>query len=169
MNGIYLFKFREIPVFVSGWYLLLMAYFFLIGNQSMADGFIFAGVATVSLLVHEFGHGLMAKRFHLEPRILLHGWGGLCAHRPARRDRDDILIVGAGPSAGLLLGLVALGVRMAIEYQLPGWLAQRPYLETTLFYFIAGQLFLEHPQPHSYVAIGWGAALSALHQAEALA
>lgn len=128
MNGFYLFKLRGIPVFVSFWYLLLMAFFSMGIGRDLGGAYagIFIGVVTLSLLVHEFGHGLVARRYGLRPSILLHGWGGLCAHQPAQRDRHDALIIAMGPGAGLLLGLVTWGVSLALD---PAWLAARPMLE----------------------------------------
>jgi hypothetical protein len=46
----------------------------------------------------------MARRFRLNPEVVLHGIGGLCYHERAASDRDDALVVAAGPAASLLLG-----------------------------------------------------------------
>ncbi len=102
MGGLYLFSLAGIPVSVSGWYFALIGYYAY--SSGAARGLLFGLCVTFSLLVHEFGHGLVAKIFRLNPAILLHGLGGLCGHDRASRDRDDALIVAAGPIAGLILG-----------------------------------------------------------------
>lgn len=102
MNGIRVFSFAKIPVYISPFYLLLL-FFFGMQFKNPAEGVVFALIVTISLLVHEFGHALAAKSFRLDPQILLHGIGGLTQHRSATRDRDDAIIVAAGPAAGLSL------------------------------------------------------------------
>lgn len=123
MNGFYLFKLRGIPVFISFWYVLLMGMFAL--RLGGTYGMVFAGVVTLSLLVHEFGHGFAARRYDLQPSILLHGWGGLCAHQPAERDRHDVFIIAMGPAAGLLLGALVFAGSLLLD---PTWLSARPLL-----------------------------------------
>jgi membrane-associated protease RseP (regulator of RpoE activity) len=70
----------------------------------------------LSILVHEFGHGLMARLFGFQPYIALYWMGGLCASEGERQtpgQRAAVLI--AGPGAGFLLagasilGWLALG------------------------------------------------------------
>ena len=84
MNAFYLFSIRNIPVYVQPWYLLLLAFFGM--RSDITSGLIFAACVTVSLLVHEFGHALVAARYRLNPTVILHGWGGLCAHERAEKD-----------------------------------------------------------------------------------
>jgi membrane-associated protease RseP (regulator of RpoE activity) len=58
----------------------------------------------VSILVHEYGHGLMARLFRCSPAIVLYGMGGLCyseAERQTPWQRLAVLI--SGPGAGFLL------------------------------------------------------------------
>ncbi|MCB9681226.1 MAG: site-2 protease family protein [Alphaproteobacteria bacterium] len=105
-QAIFLFEAGSIPVFVSPWYLVLIGWWTYHGG--LVEGLLFVVAATVSLLVHEFGHGLVARHYRLNPRILLHAWGGLCAHEIPTRDDQAIRITAAGPAAGLLLGGVAL-------------------------------------------------------------
>ena len=107
MNGaIHIFTLGGIPVAVSGWYLLLLL-FLSSGIGGVAESLVMAFAVTLSLLVHEFGHALVARRFGLEPRILLHGMGGLTFHAPARAPKREALILVAGPAAGLALGAAA--------------------------------------------------------------
>lgn len=103
MGGFHLFTLASVPVWISPWYLFLLYMFLRRTHDPVAT----AAIVTTGLLVHEFGHALMARRFKLPAEILLHGFGGLTSHPPAKRDRDDALIVAAGPLAGLLLALGA--------------------------------------------------------------
>jgi stage IV sporulation protein FB len=121
MSGFRLFSFGDIPVFVSPFYLLLL-FFFGYRQADPTIGILFGVTVTLSLLVHELGHALVARRFKLQPQILLHGFGGLTSHQPAERDRDDALIVAAGPLSGLALGALALA---ASEF-VPQWMGAGP-------------------------------------------
>lgn len=127
MNAIYLFSIRNIPVYVQPWYFLLLAFFGM--RQSLTSGLIFAACVTVSLLVHEFGHALVAARYRLNPTVILHGWGGLCAHERAEKDTHDAFIIAAGPGAGFAFGLLNLGIVLAIP---DDFLLVRPYLTEVL-------------------------------------
>jgi len=112
MSGFRIFSIGDIPVSVSPWYFLLLL-FWLQGGD-LASGIIWSVGVTVSILVHELGHALVARHYRLGPRILLWGLGGLCFHERADRDRHDALIVVAGPAAGLLLGLIVWIVSMVM-------------------------------------------------------
>ena len=107
MNAIHLFTFRGIPVFVSPWYFLLLVMF---GYRDPVQGIIWAIAITVSLLVHEFGHALVARRLRHDPSIMLHGFGGLTSRSRRGRDVDEAAIVAMGPAAGLALGLIVFAV-----------------------------------------------------------
>lgn len=109
MSGFHVFTLANVPVSVSPWHLLFLGYLSWDGGKA---GLIFAVCVTVSILVHEFGHALMAKFFRLSPQVLLTGFGGLTGHERAQSDRDDALIIAAGPAAGLLFGVFALGAQM---------------------------------------------------------
>lgn len=115
MAPIQLFSVAGISVRASLGFLLLLAYFGYIHYGAYGPmGALLTIVAVIAtLLVHEFGHALVARRYRLEPHILLHGWGGLCFHRPARSHNHDLAIVLGGPLlqlavAGLVYGVVEL-------------------------------------------------------------
>jgi Zn-dependent protease len=64
----------------------------------------------VSILVHEFGHGLMARAFGYPARIVLHGMGGLCdSDGRSQTPRQRLFVVLAGPGAGFALFGLVLG------------------------------------------------------------
>ena len=127
-GSIYLFTVFRIPFHVEPWYLLLGLYM-VSRAATVVDGLIWFGAVTLSIGVHELGHGLVARRFALQPSIVLHGWGGMTSHAPARRDRDDALIVAAGPTAGLLFGGLVFAGALGAEAIAPGGIAARPLLE----------------------------------------
>lgn len=105
MSGFHLFTLADIPVRISPWYVFLLGFLMI---RDPARGILFAICITLSLLVHELGHAFVARYFKLRPEILLHGLGGLTGHERARSDRQDALIIAAGPAAGFLLGGVCL-------------------------------------------------------------
>lgn len=126
-SGYHFFTFRGIDVAVSPWYMLLMA-FFAFGGLLRAGGGAAAGElqygimlvvgVTLSLLIHEFGHAFVSKHYGLRPSILLHGFGGLCAHQPADSDGKDALIVFAGPGIELVFGGLCILFDMFVLPQL---------------------------------------------------
>jgi stage IV sporulation protein FB len=57
----------------------------------------------VSILVHEYGHGLVAKAFDASPSIVLWGLGGLCYSQGDRQSKGQRLaVILSGPGAGFL-------------------------------------------------------------------
>ena len=63
----------------------------------------------VSILVHELGHALVARRFGWPPEIVLYYMGGLAIYQPTRGQtpQRSIMISAAGPAAGFALWGVA--------------------------------------------------------------
>jgi tetratricopeptide (TPR) repeat protein len=66
-------------------------------------------LSTLGVLIHEAGHALAFAALGDRPSIVLHGGGGhtVGGHHGARQ---MVVVYAAGPGAGLLLGLVVLGV-----------------------------------------------------------
>lgn len=66
-------------------------------------------IAFVSVLLHELGHAIAFRRFGIEPRISLYGFGGLTGGEGSLTPARHIVVSLAGPLAALcLLGLPAL-------------------------------------------------------------
>lgn len=103
MQGLHVFTLFGVPVFVSVWFVVIVVWWGM-ALGSATSALIWGVTVTFSILVHEFGHAMVARHYRLAPRIVLHGWGGLCAHDGAERDGQDALIMAAGPGAGLALG-----------------------------------------------------------------
>jgi stage IV sporulation protein FB len=84
-------------------------------------------VASVSILVHEFGHAFAYRRYGQRPAIVLWGLGGLTYGEEVLSPRRSILVSLAGPAAGIILmGLPAYLVRNA----------QAPYYSNITLYFV---------------------------------
>jgi stage IV sporulation protein FB len=72
-------------------------------------------VVFISIMIHEFGHGLTAMAFGFRPIIVLHGMGGLCISEGRRTQLQQFLIVLAGPLASIMLFLVALVIGVILN------------------------------------------------------
>ncbi len=137
MSGFHVFTLAKVPVSVSPWHLLFLGY---LSYGTGRAGLIFAVCVAVSILVHEFGHALMAKRFRLNPQILLTGFGGLTGHERAERDRDDALIIAAGPAAGLLFGGAVLALSMFVQLPTPFDMAARNLISINFYWSLVNLL-----------------------------
>lgn len=106
-----------IPVHFTLWYLLILLFWL---QGGLERGLIWGGVITVSILVHELGHGMVARHYRLSPWIEIHGWGGLCHHERAPSAGADAKILIAGPGAGLVLGALSWGLLKLVGGALVG-------------------------------------------------
>jgi stage IV sporulation protein FB len=101
------FRLLDIPVRVHPLFWLVSA---LMGWQpnNIPAVLTWIGCVFVSILVHEYGHGLMAKRFHCSPSIVLYGMGGLCFSEAERSPRQRLAVLFAGPGAGFVLCAIVM-------------------------------------------------------------
>lgn len=103
------FQALGIPVRVHPLFWVIMA---MIGwePENIPVVLVFIGCAFVSILVHEYGHGLTAMRFGSPASIVLWGLGGLCYNDTSRQTpAQRLAVVACGPGAGFLLcGVVML-------------------------------------------------------------
>jgi Zn-dependent protease len=105
-----------IPIRVQPTFLLIVVFLGLAPGRSAAVVIAWVVVVTVSILVHEAGHAVAFRRFGHEAEITLTGFGGLTAGRPRTgqaplSNGQHIIVSLAGPAAGLVLGLIALGIQ----------------------------------------------------------
>ncbi len=102
------FRLLGIPVRVHPLFWLIA--FLLSPDKEPRDAILWIGCVFLSILVHEYGHGLMAKGFGYRPMIALYGMGGLCASESERQTPGQRLaVLFAGPGSQLvLLGLLML-------------------------------------------------------------
>jgi Zn-dependent protease len=131
------FRLLGIPVRVHPFFWLVAA-FLGFRERNIPLTLLNAGCVFLSIMVHEYGHGLMAKAFRFRPSIVLHGLGGLCfseAERQSLRQRLAVLI--CGPGAGFaLFGLAILagwairGIppRDSLELILTGGFSERVFI-----------------------------------------
>jgi len=103
------FRFLDIPVRIHPLFWLMAA---VLGFQEhdIPAVLIWIGCVLVSILVHEYGHGLMARHFHGSPSIVLWGLGGLCSSQGERTPGQRLAVLLAGPGAGFILCAVVLAV-----------------------------------------------------------
>jgi stage IV sporulation protein FB len=97
------FRLLGIPVRVHPMFWLVSA---VLGwqNQDLGAVALWVACVFVSILVHEFGHGLMAKAYDGSPTILLWGMGGLCYSQADRQTPlQRLAVILAGPGAGFIL------------------------------------------------------------------
>jgi Zn-dependent protease len=121
-----LFSLFGVPVSISIWHVFVL--FIMVARvvqQKPLLGFAMILVASLSVLLHEMGHALVSAGFGLRPEVSLVGFGGFTRHQPARRPRDEFLIVAAGPSVNLLLaGAFLIGssyVHQPLLAEILGW------------------------------------------------
>jgi stage IV sporulation protein FB len=102
----------------------------------------------LSLLAHELGHALTARRFGLTPvRIRLHAGGGEAVmHGAAWTRTQDRLITAAGPLANLAIGVVCLLVHIVLlpDRSLTGAIEFPPYPQP-----------MPGPEPAVFIALRW--------------
>jgi stage IV sporulation protein FB len=108
------FRLLGIPVRVHPLFWVVMA---VLGwqdrNLPMVAVWVVCGL--VSILVHEFGHGLMSKVFGSTPSIVLWAMGGLCYSQTERQSLGQRLaVVLSGPAAGLALYVLVMAVTSAL-------------------------------------------------------
>ena len=74
---------------------------------------IWIGCVFVSILVHEFGHGLMAKRFQGSPSSCFTAWEVFALPASRRYPGQRLAVLFAGPGAGFVLfGLVLVATSL---------------------------------------------------------
>lgn len=101
------FRLLGIPVRVHPFFWLIMA---ALGfNSDVKTTLIFVVCAFLSILLHEFGHGMMSRVFGQRPSIVLYGMGGLCYYGSIDRESPGhrFLVLVCGPLAGYVLAALA--------------------------------------------------------------
>lgn len=107
------FRLFNIPVHVQPWFWLTLV---LIGGGLGANNaeaimivgmFVLAGF--ISILVHEFGHALMIKKYRLPTEVHLVAFGGFARYPAGQLGRkESFLVTAAGPAIQIALGVIAL-------------------------------------------------------------
>ena len=125
-GSIRLGTYAGIPV-RAHWSMAIVALWF--GVLLSADlGVVGGVVATVaffaSILAHEFGHALVARRYGVRTQSIdLWALGGVARlDRESPTARADGLIAVAGPAVSLLIGVVAVGASFAVRSDVVFWI-----------------------------------------------
>jgi membrane-associated protease RseP (regulator of RpoE activity) len=111
----------------------------------------------VSILIHEFGHAIVQRRYGGHPRIILYGFGGLAVCNDCDRStKSQILISLAGPVAGFLFAAVVLVAIRVVGHQAGiHWGSNVPLealgLESARVMRIVGMSFYWEPFPSENV------------------
>jgi stage IV sporulation protein FB len=108
------FQFLGIPVRVQPFFWVVAA---MLGfmPENLPVTAIFVACAFLSILVHEYGHGLVARSFGASPGIVLQAFGGLCIYQPDRQTPGQRLaVLLCGPGAGFVLCGVVMAVFSAL-------------------------------------------------------
>ena len=109
------FKFDRFPVRIHPFFWLIAALITWVQGNLAAT---VVGIACValSILVHEYGHAAMARKYGCRNvRMLLHGMGGLAMYNGRPKPLESIVISLAGPGAGFLLGGVIFVLFRVLE------------------------------------------------------
>lgn len=152
------FRLLGIPVRVHPFFWVLAA-FLGWNDHDGASLVIWIGLVFLSILVHEFGHGLTARATTgQQPTIALYAMGGLCSYdREERSPGQRLAVLLMGPGAGFLLfGITALFSAVVLgsinvgpaEWQL-NWSFHRSPL-------LSGQLALEAVGDLLWINLVWG-------------
>jgi len=92
------------------WTFVLFIVMRLLQSQDFKFAALYLGILFLSVLVHEYGHCFMARRFRLRAdQILLWPFGGLAFVAPGRNAREDFWIAFGGPLTHLPTAALALG------------------------------------------------------------
>lgn len=102
------FSVGSIPVRVQPLFLVLIFIIAWLSTQSLPLMLIWAFVIFISVLIHELGHAITAKKYGQQVLIELFGMGGLTyRHGPQLKKWQDFIIVFNGPLAGFCLASFA--------------------------------------------------------------
>ncbi len=96
----------------------------LVGDLGLVSGIIATVAFFASILAHEFGHALVARRYGVTTKSIdLWALGGV-AHldREAPTPRAEGLIAVAGPAVSLLIGVVGSGAGIALQSTVVFWI-----------------------------------------------
>jgi Zn-dependent protease len=110
------FRLLGLPVRISPWFWLLALFLTWGDGSDLSITLVGTACVLVSILVHEFGHGLSSRMFGRRvDEVILYQVGGLCVHEPVPNFWQNLFVVAAGPGIGLILGAVCLALRVGLE------------------------------------------------------
>ena len=117
------FRVLGFPVTVDISFLIVIGILGWYPGADVRDVLVWIVLATVSVLVHELGHAVVARTTGAAPVITLAGLGGLTSYvppAPVSRGRSVAISV-AGPAVGIVIGLALVAVDMAVDVRSDLW------------------------------------------------
>ncbi len=133
---IHLFNINGIPIGITPWFFCLMAILaFFVADGNIVHGIMFAIVGSISIGIHEFGHATVAKRYGLNPQVILGGLGGITQYRSANA-KQSLWITLWGPLSDLILAALSFGIILLFAYFAPSFLPEHAYMELFLSYML---------------------------------
>jgi Zn-dependent protease len=110
------FRLLGIPVRVHPFFWVMAAVLgFGLNDRNVPMVVVWVACVFVSILVHEYGHALMARNFGSSPSIVLWGMGGLCYSQAERQSLlQRLAVVLSGPAAGLSLYVLVMFITSAM-------------------------------------------------------
>ena len=100
------FTFFKIPIYIHPYFWVLVLLFSGIIESITIASFFYVFIIFISLIVHEYGHAIVALYFGASPRIELHAFGGTTYHDNTLSKKQDFLITLAGPLFESLLIII---------------------------------------------------------------
>ncbi len=125
------FRVLGVPVRVHPFFWVISLLIAMRGESSPpAEVFSWIAALLGSILVHEMGHALLQRFYGGNPRIVLHGMGGLAICGDCERStRSQILISLAGPGAGFLLAATIAAVILLSGHRMGLYIGEVPELD----------------------------------------
>jgi len=91
-------------------------------------------VLVVSIVIHEFGHGIVGKWCGASGiSITIWALGGVCTSQRNQRPSRELLILAAGPLMNVLLAALCLGIDYGLDRLEPAWLTGQTAIWVSLW------------------------------------
>ncbi len=107
------FRLLGFPVHIDLSFVIFIGILGFVQGLNLEELVVWLLLAAVSVLVHELGHAVLARRVGARPAITLMAMGGVTTYTPPREltRLESLRISLAGPAVGLVIGAVLLVVR----------------------------------------------------------
>ena len=110
-----LLKVAGIPIRIHFTFLLLLLWIFLLGGQSVSM-VLFMVAIFGCVVLHEFGHALVAKRYGVQTRdITLYPIGGVAMLQGRPKPYQELWIALAGPAVNVVIAIILMIVSLATK------------------------------------------------------
>lgn len=111
-----------IPVRIHFTFLLLLVWVFLTGGKSLPMVLLVL-LIFLCVVLHEFGHALVAKRYDVQTRdITLYPMGGVALLQGRPKPAQEFWIALAGPAVNILLAVIFAAISFIAERRAPEFL-----------------------------------------------